>query len=112
MGGSSPVTHPAHFRAMATLLVDGLFCTVTQRLHGSRRQGAGFGYRDLDFAIFGTRTGVVKELRIATGKHRIGIARIIAVMENAGVDQARRTGNVLSGLRQPRSRDRGDRGCG
>jgi hypothetical protein len=29
--------------------------------------------------------GVVKELRVATRKHRIGIARIIAVMENADV---------------------------
>lgn len=29
--------------------------------------------------------GAVKELRVATRKHRIGIARIIAVMENADV---------------------------
>ena len=34
---------------------------------------------------FGTKMGVVKEHRVATRKHRIGIARIIAVMENADV---------------------------
>ena len=34
---------------------------------------------------FGTKMGVVKVLRVATRKHRIGIARIIAVMENADV---------------------------
>jgi len=34
---------------------------------------------------FDTKMGVVKELRVATRKHRIGVARIIPVMESADV---------------------------
>ena len=58
---------------------------VTQRCRGSRRQGRTFGTETLTSLCFGTKMGVVKELRVATRKHRIGIARIIAVMENADV---------------------------
>ncbi len=59
--------------------------TLTQPWRGSRRQGRAFGTETLTSLCFGTKMGVVKELRVATRKHRIGIARIIAVMENADV---------------------------